>query len=115
MKLQFIVKFLGSLLFMTLMACFSSVSGTHKSREPKLKFCSASMSLAGLVPSGRLWAKLVPAPLELAESLEQLRWMVNGYKIHVKVVTTKSVGIDKPDDLLKITNNAWLTPESVVI
>ena len=49
-------------------------------------------------------AKLVPAPLELAESLEQLRWMVNGYKIHVKVVTAKSVSIDKPDDLLKITN-----------
>ncbi|MCK4676613.1 MAG: 3-deoxy-manno-octulosonate cytidylyltransferase [Bacteroidales bacterium] len=51
-------------------------------------------------------ARLAPTPLELAESLEQLRWMVNGYKIHVKVVTTKSVGIDKPDDLLKITNKA---------
>jgi len=51
-------------------------------------------------------AKLVPAPLELAESLEQLRWMVNGFKIHVKLVTTKSVSIDKPDDLLKITNKA---------
>ncbi|MCK5838247.1 MAG: 3-deoxy-manno-octulosonate cytidylyltransferase [Bacteroidales bacterium] len=51
-------------------------------------------------------AKLVPAPLELAESLEQLRWMVNGFKIHVKLVTTKSVSIDKPDDLLKITNTA---------
>jgi 3-deoxy-manno-octulosonate cytidylyltransferase (CMP-KDO synthetase) len=50
--------------------------------------------------------RLAPTPLELAESLEQLRWMTNGYKIHVKVVTTKSVGIDKPDDLLKITNNA---------
>ena len=50
-------------------------------------------------------ARLEPAPIELAESLEQLRWMANGYKIHVKVVTTKSIGIDKPDDLLKITNN----------
>ncbi len=51
-------------------------------------------------------ARLAPSPLELAESLEQLRWMTHGYKIHVKMVTTKSVGIDKPDDLLKITNNA---------
>ena len=49
-------------------------------------------------------ARLAPSPLELAESLEQLRWMTHGYKIHVKMVTTKSVGIDKPDDLLKITN-----------
>jgi 3-deoxy-manno-octulosonate cytidylyltransferase (CMP-KDO synthetase) len=49
-------------------------------------------------------AALPTSKLELAESLEQLRWMQNGYDIHI-AFTDKSVsGIDHPDDLLKITN-----------
>ena len=45
--------------------------------------------------------QLPQTPLEIAESLEQLRWLENGYRIKVAVCHTASIGIDTPDDLLK--------------
>lgn len=42
---------------------------------------------------------LPPSHLELAESLEQLRWLENGYKISVRAVEYNSIGIDTPEDL----------------
>ncbi|GAL87049.1 3-deoxy-manno-octulosonate cytidylyltransferase [Sporocytophaga myxococcoides] len=40
--------------------------------------------------------------LEKSESLEQLRWLENGFKIKVEITTYESVGIDVPSDLEKI-------------
>lgn len=45
--------------------------------------------------------KLPQSPLEIAESLEQLRWLQNGYKIKVGKTDIETVGIDTPEDLRK--------------
>lgn len=39
--------------------------------------------------------------LELAESLEQLRWIENGYKIKVGLTDIETIGIDTPEDMQK--------------
>ncbi|MGL4851461.1 MAG: 3-deoxy-manno-octulosonate cytidylyltransferase [Phocaeicola sp.] len=42
---------------------------------------------------------LKPSTLELAESLEQLRWLENGYAIKAGVSQVETIGIDTPADL----------------
>ena len=44
---------------------------------------------------------LPQSPLELAESLEQLRWLENGYKIKVGITQQETIGIDTPEDMEK--------------
>lgn len=43
--------------------------------------------------------KLPQSSLELSESLEQLRWLENGYTIKVGISNTETIGIDTPEDL----------------
>lgn len=44
---------------------------------------------------------LPQSPLELAESLEQLRWLENGYRIKAGITNEETIGIDTPDDMEK--------------
>ncbi len=45
--------------------------------------------------------RLPQSTLEKAESLEQLRWLQNGYKIKVGITLQETIGIDTPADLAK--------------
>ena len=45
--------------------------------------------------------RLPQSSLELAESLEQLRWLQNGYRIRVGLTDVETVGIDTPEDLAR--------------
>ena len=44
---------------------------------------------------------LPQSSLEVAESLEQLRWLENGYTIKVGISQVETIGIDTPEDLAK--------------
>ena len=48
------------------------------------------------------FASLQQTSLELAESLEQNRWLENGKKIKVEITESESIGVDTLEDLEKV-------------
>ena len=50
----------------------------------------------------RQLTQLEQSPLEISESLEQLRWLENGFRIKVGYTDVETVGIDTPEDLEKV-------------
>ena len=47
-------------------------------------------------------AQLPKTNLEITESLEQLRWIENGYCIKAEITLQESIAIDTPEDLMKV-------------
>lgn len=58
-------------------------------------------------------ARLLPAPPEQAEKLEQLRWLYHGYTIVAGVTGYESLAVDTPGDLLKLINNPDFSDRSL--
>lgn len=48
--------------------------------------------------------RLPQSELEIAEALEQNRWIENGYRIKTAITPWESIGIDTPDDLVRANN-----------
>lgn len=48
------------------------------------------------------YLRLTPTPLQIAEDLEQLKVLEHGYPIQTTIVNHISLGVDTPEDILKI-------------
>ena len=56
--------------------------------------------------------QLLPSPLEIAESLEQNRWIENGFDIRIIQTKGENIAIDTPEDLAMAQK--WLEKNSMI-
>ena len=56
--------------------------------------------------------KLEKSNLECLESLEQLRWLENGFEIRIKDTCFESIGVDTPEDLKRV--NDLIKKENII-
>ena len=66
--------------------------------KPKFQIALGSTPL---IRTFKVSCSLPQSSLEVAESLEQLRWLENGYTIKVGISQVETIGIDTPEDLEK--------------
>jgi 3-deoxy-manno-octulosonate cytidylyltransferase (CMP-KDO synthetase) len=58
----------------------------------------------------RIYASLHPTPLELTESLEQLRVLESGYRIRMAHIERAPIGVDTPEDLERVRRIVSASP-----
>jgi 3-deoxy-manno-octulosonate cytidylyltransferase (CMP-KDO synthetase) len=56
------------------------------------------------------YAELPQTPLQIAEDLEQLKAIENGYPIKVAVVDSHSIGVDHPEDINRV--ELWINKQN---
>ena len=64
---------------------------------------SRQVCIIGFTPAAlKLYSDLKPTPLEVAESIDMLRFLENGYPIKMLKVASFSHAVDRPEDVLVI-------------
>jgi 3-deoxy-manno-octulosonate cytidylyltransferase (CMP-KDO synthetase) len=86
-------------------ACYFSRSAIPHSRSGEFspELCFKHIGLYGFTQSAlRSIAELQPHPIEKLESLEQLRWLLNGLPIYVHLCEYEAHGIDTLEQALAV-------------
>ena len=79
------------------------VRDTDKSEWQKAHTFYKHIGMYAFKPESLIeFASLQQTTLEVAESLEQNRWLENGKTIKVEITDTKTIGVDTQDDLEKV-------------
>ncbi len=84
-------------------SCIPFVRGFDKADWLKANFFYKHIGIYGYRTETLMEiTKLSPGKLEVAESLEQLRWLENGYSIRTAFTEFETISIDVPSDLDKL-------------
>ena len=76
--------------------------GIPNSRRSSTQRRASELAGSSATVLAQICSALAPSPLERAESLEQLRALQNGFKIHVLQTSKPHLGVDRPEDVLRV-------------